>query len=126
VCGFWDKVYGFFDGWVKFLFLEFPCVAAVSAFQLGFGSGSFEFCVFEVGWFELLESELENFSFHLLEFPDFHVNFGYFGEFLFFSDVGCRFDNCFGKCPFMHRKVIGSDAVKHFEKTLKSVVLLEI
>ena len=104
VCDFWDEVYGFSGGWVEFLFLEQPCVSAVSAFELGFGFGDVEFCVFEVGWFELLEGELEDWAFDLLEFADFYVYFRDFGEFFFLGDFGCRFDYGFGKCPFVHEK----------------------
>ena len=104
VCYFWDEVDCFSSGWVELLFFELPGVAAVSAFELGFCFGDFELCVFEVGWFELLEGELEDFSFDLLEFADFHVDFCDFHEFLFLSDLGCRFDDGFGKCPFVHEK----------------------
>jgi hypothetical protein len=96
VCDFWDEVYGFSGGWVELLFFELPGVAAVSAFELGFCFGDFEFCLFEVCWFELLEGESEDFSFDLLEFADFHVDFCDFREFLFLGDVGCSFDDCFG------------------------------
>ncbi len=51
VCGFGDEVYGFLCGGVEFLFLECPGVAAVSAFELGFGSGYVKLGIFEFLWF---------------------------------------------------------------------------
>ncbi len=104
VCGFGDEVYGFLRGWVEVLPAQCPCVAAVSALQRGSGFGDVELGVLEVGWFLLLECEAEDFAFNLLEFTDFYVDFRDFGEFLFLGDFRSCFQNCFGKCPFMHEK----------------------
>jgi hypothetical protein len=53
VCDFWDEVYGFCGFFIEVLFFEEPGVSAGSAFQRCFRSGYVEFCVLEVGWFEL-------------------------------------------------------------------------
>ncbi len=84
------------------MFVGFPGVAAVSAFQRGFGGGDLEFGVFEFVWLELLERKPEDSVFHLLEFADFYVDLSDFAEFFFVGDFGSRFQNCFGKCPFVH------------------------
>ena len=52
--------------------------------------------VMEYGLNDKLEGDLEDFSFDLLEFADFHVDFCDFHEFLFLSDLGRRFDDGFG------------------------------
>ncbi len=102
VCSFGDEVYGFLCGAVEMLLVEFPGVAAVSAFQRGLGCSDVEFGVFEFVGFELLEREPKDFVFHLLEFADFQVDCCDFAEFLFVGDFRSRFQNCFGKCPFVH------------------------
>jgi hypothetical protein len=106
VCCFGDEVYGFLRGFVEFLLVECPGVAAVSALEFGFGGGYVEFGVSELGRLELLECELEDFAFDLLEFADFYVDFRDFGEFLFLRDFRSGFQDCFGKCPFMHGKAM--------------------
>ncbi len=104
VCNLRHEVYGFLCGFVEFLFLECPGVAAVSAFERGFGCRDVELGVLEVAGFKLLECEPEDFAFNLLEFADFDVDFRDFGEFLFLGDFGSRFQDGFGKCPFVHGK----------------------